>query len=259
VKFLLFILFVLLCGCAKTLDQAAVLPPQPSFRINKMRVRDDAQSLRTIVFLYDHRNRLIVRKVQETGRMLQQFVYDGSELTSIVVYNENGDVAYVNEHPMYSKNFGKVMEFYYLSPGEQGTLDTNNVLYHYENSRIIEIKHRFRPGGTRGVSTEYRKHFEYDMYNNLSYVTSYQDGTIVEQKKVLTTDQSPNSLKHLSPLVFIFGDLPYYSGTGENNVTAYECNGVFIGLEYTYSANGFPLSIRDSRDDHVRYEFEYSE
>jgi hypothetical protein len=249
---------VLLLGCSHAADFHSNLPVQPLLRLNKMIVRNSSQVCDTILYLYDHRNRLIQRKVHNTGRVLERLEYDGNELSALIMYDAQGNVAVRNKKPMRISQGGNLVQLTYLGLSAAGSLDTNLISFFFEGEMIKEIKHVIHPSDTPTKVSVARHLFTYNAIHNLTKYQCIRDGTVIESRVITQTDSANNVLRSLSRLMLLFGRLPLYSALGVNNVTQYESNGVKTELQYSYNSQGFPVTMATKAQGSLHYEFVYS-
>jgi hypothetical protein len=249
---------VVILGCSHPADFHSNLPPQPLFRLNKMIVRNSSQVCDTIIYLYDHRNRLIQRKVQNTGRILERLEYDGSELSALITYDAQGNVAARNKKPMRISQGGNLVQLTYIGPAAAGSLDTNLISFFFEGELIKEIKHAVHHSDTPTKISVTRHLFTYSTIQNLKKYQCIRDGTIIENRVITQTDSADNVLRNVSRLMLLFGQLPLYSALGVNNVTQYESNGVKTEIQYSYNSRGFPVTMATKAQGSLAYEFVYS-
>jgi hypothetical protein len=249
---------VVFLGCSRPADFHSNLPAQPLFRLNKLIVRNGSQVCDTIIYLYDHRNRLIQRKVQNTGRILERLEYDGNELSSLIIYDAQGNVAARNKKPMRISQGGNLMQLTYLGPGAAGSLDTNLISFFFEGELIKEIKHAVHHSDITTNISVTRHMFTYSAIHNLKKYQCIRDGTVLENRVITQTDSANNVLRSLSRMMLLFGQLPLYSALGVNNVIQYEINGVKTDIQYSYNPQGFPVTLAAKAQGTLWYEFVYS-
>lgn len=239
----------------KPYDPYAV-PPQPSFRLTQFLTRFTNGFVALKSFHYDSLYRLIGLKDETLNYMEYVIQYEGDRMKFITFYDQLGNQIARHEDPLRFSENGDTLTFRYLdSLGSRR--DTTTEVFVFENERLREYKI---------VTTSSNPQLNYvsrDVYNygadgNLVNCMFVDNANNQQRWKVNATDTRKNPARYLSPIYLAFTNADRLSGGGENNATEVDFgNGDVRSFEYTYDADGYPLTKKLRNENFIRYEYKY--
>jgi hypothetical protein len=238
---------------------AVPIPAQPTRKLLSVLERHEKSGggfeTYTTGFFYDPQNRLTERRDMATNLPIARYEYENDQLKRIHLYNMLGNIGATFEDPLVISDDGNTWEVRYAISNGNGGYDTSREVYTFANNAISRIEYIY-PSTDPSIPSTQTNIFTYDANGNLSE-SSFNDG--VNNRllwRVTGVDNQKNILRDISKLVFIFGNIFEYGGMGVNNATsALTGNGQNLAFEWTYNSEGYPLSVKNTSESYVKYEF----